>query len=163
MICFLPERLLIAGLLIVFLMLLVNRLSSSQAYAPYKARTGITKNKGPVKLKLNKKVEQCIQEEKNGKNQAIVEEHLDEETGQSNRFIRVIEKDLRSNLAYKEAKFRWRNEINDQVFEKRIQVVFEQIRDANAGEYKKGIKEIHYLMDLRRNSLTNLTFDEKLL
>jgi len=160
MVCFLPERLLIAAFLVVMMMLFVNRLSSSQACVPNKIRTDIEKNPVAVKLRLNKKVEQCIQEEKRGEKKPIAAENLNEKPAGPNRFMSLVEKDARTNIAYKEAKLRWRNEINDQAFEKRIQTIFEQIRDANSVDYEKGIQEIHHLLDLRRNSLINQSPDE---
>lgn len=160
MICFLTERVLIASLLVIVLMLLVNRLTASQAMKHAIPTTDLTATETSFQLRLNKNVEQALQKNslKNSKpdSRENNKNHLDRQ----NPIIRMIEKNDQGKVEYDEAKLRWRNEMNDQAFEKRIQTIFDRIRDAESEEYKEGIREIDHLLELRRNSLVNPMRDE---
>lgn len=75
------------------------------------------------------------------------------------KIIKVIDKNRQGRKAYQFAKLRWRNEISDQLFEKRIQSVFERIRESDPAEYQKGIEEIRTLLYMRKNSLKTSPVD----
>ena len=144
MVFFMPEKLLIAGLMFIGMMLFVNRLTYFNGNIT-KSNPGPAPHKSEVtKVKLHPKVEAQLEQE---------EESKQSSTTISNKIINVIEKDSDGALEYKSAKARWRNEINDQAFEKRIQTIFTDIRDVDDQSYNAGIQEIRHLLDLRRESL----------
>ncbi len=65
--------------------------------------------------------------------------------------IRLIDQNKENK--YEHAKIRWKREIMDKKYERRIQRIFSRIRDSDSKMYQHGIKEIQEILALRKSNL----------
>ena len=167
MFCFLPERLIVAALLAIFLLLVLNGISAfssstqdsfqSERFDQYE----MAKSAWKKELEHDLKIQEIIKERETGQNLKRREHRTKPIQIRQNRIMRVVEIEKGMVMKYQEAKNRWRMEMNDQVFEKRVQSVFKRIRNGNELEYQQGLEEIQRLLSLRSHSLSALTAMKK--
>lgn len=157
--CFLPDRLIIAGLLLIALMILLNLISFSPSknHTKLNARSidkyELAKSEWKKELEHDLNIQEIIKERNRQEIRKLRTQRSKPIQIQQKGIIRIVDQKASEELPYRTIKTRWRNELNDQAFENRIQTVFEKIRHESEPDYLQGIEEIKKLLVLRFNSL----------
>ena len=160
--CFLPDRLLIAAMLFVLLLLIMNRIDNSSSIL----NTGfVFENSGrEEQSKRNRKMEFGnehsfgrileILKNKQSVTTEIQTKQLPTYNGKS--IIKNIDRNSKNKIKYSLEQKRLRREIKDEEIERRIQTIFAKIRKSDQVTYEKGIEEIQELLIMRQNFLWDL-------
>lgn len=142
-----PDRILLAILLFISLILLLNRITQ---VTPDRQKHGTEMPRVSYETaKSNWKNEMLGRQS----GRRLRQRRSKPFKARKSNIIRLVDEGEMAHQSYQEAKLRWRNEINDQAIERRIQSVFERIRSSDDDAYQKGLKEISNLLKLRQNSL----------
>lgn len=163
MIFFLPDRLLVAAILFIFLMLVLNRFSMTTSATGLTSEkisaTSYEQAKSHWKKEYSKK--QAISRKQNIQSGRIKSSGVNLR-GVNGSIISINRFEKRLETKYNELKIRKRNELNDQTMELRIQSIFNDIRELNSEDYQKGLEEIRRILSLRQSSLIATTTIENM-
>ncbi len=166
--CFVPFRIIIAMMLFVFLLILINKIYTSPAFNYNEIDLLVNDEYEKAKQQWKKEIEheQRIKAIVNKRNQKDWDNKLNasqknlKNSGHS--IISIVQKNGEIASTYFEVKKRWRKEINDMAFERRIQNIFCRIRESETEDYERGIKEIEKLLSMRRDSLLDMPLQKKI-
>lgn len=150
--CFLPERLTVAGLLGIFLLMFLNKVSDENQPATSPGLSLWKASDGQYSADFYKLLDTF-------KKFMPLENVLQASNGET--IIKYLDNTPPSFKEIKLRRSRMKREANDHLIEKRIQMIFENIRDSNGVEYQRGLQEIQQLLQMRSNCLNGLTLKDE--
>ncbi len=164
--CLIPERIILAFLLFIFLILMINWISASTSIKedniegkindPYES----AKEQWKKEIDQDLKIDRIIENRKKLYFESSVISKNEAHKISGKTILRLVNQNYANNIEYSRLKDRWRKEMNDQEIERRIQHLFAKIRKSAPSEYEKGIEKIQELLLMRQNCLLDSLYSK---
>ncbi|MCP4755784.1 MAG: hypothetical protein GY866_33385 [Proteobacteria bacterium] len=164
MLCLLPIRMLMATMLFIFLMLLIDKVSMVPGESAQKGGPMRNEDYELAKVKWKSEIEHNQDLETTSIKRKIKSKNIAKKRGRVSSNKTKANGDFRkagTDTEYELAKRRWRREIRDKQFERRVRNLFSRIRESELDEYQRGIEEIRHLLITRCNSLADESASKK--